>query len=252
MPVIIGGGVNKSQFEVAQFDSVPAILTFTTQALNSVLGGNTSLVEEDVRDLAGAPSGSSIEMKQMVNWGPTGEDRPPPGLYFFVRHSQIINGANKIGLCFEPGYGVYVYIKDIFFNDHAPAGVGALSLAKIVRFCLRFGLPSIGLYAAGGRLWQDIIHQPTGASMGRWMGYYFWARCGFDMELLPHDSDLFSEFRYPANLAGCARVSQVLKEAGGVDWWRVCGSGSFMGFDTSSDKSQSIARLEAYLAEKGI
>ena len=44
----------------------------------------------------------------------------------------------------------------------------------------------------------------------------------------------------------------MLKEQGGKEWWKVCGNGSFMEFDSSSPITDSVVALESYLAEKGV
>jgi hypothetical protein len=248
LPVILTAAKPKSNFEVTHFDNQPAFLNFTAQAFSTALGGATSLSDEDIRNLAGAPSGSKIDMHLVTQWSDTGDDRPSPGLYLSVTHPQIIDGCNLIGLCHVPGVGYHVYIKDVFFNDYAAPGVGGLACARVVRFCLATGVREIRLLAAGGRTWPDI---PNGQGK-RWLGYYFWARCGFDMDLLSDDVRLGGEFRYPSTLSGCIRVSQLLQANGGVDWWKVCGTGNFMAFDSSSEKSASVYTLEAYLAQKGL
>jgi hypothetical protein len=249
MPVLVSGSTSKSQFESTHFDLLPATLNFQVAAANALLGG--TLTDEDIRDVAGAPSGSTVDVQDVSRWGPTGEDRPPPGLYFLTSHPQFIDGSNAIGICLDPALGYFVYIKDVFFNDAAPSGMGAVALAKVVRFCLRNGIVGIGLYGAGGRRWINI--QKGSVDTGkRWIGYYFWARCGFDMQLLAQDLTLITEFRHPSHLSSCRRVSDVLQDPDGPQWWQTCGSGHFMTFDTSSSTSRSVVTLEAYMALKGV
>jgi hypothetical protein len=252
MPVILGGGVVKSRMERQEFDSTPAIFSnFTASAFNALLGGASNLSDEDIRELAGAPSGSSVEMHDVKVWGPTGVDRPPPGLYLYTRHPHIIDRANVVGICHDPAIGYFVYIKDVFYNDRAAAGVGAVTLARIVRFCLRYSVRGIALYGAGGRTWQTQTN-PANNKAFRWVGYYFWPRCGFDAELQPADRPLLQYFAHPSHLSGCARISDVLQGKEGPEWWRVCGDGSFMAFDSSGTASPSVTALEGYLAAKGL
>lgn len=251
MPVVLKN--NKSAFEQEHFDRHPAVVDFPLQHLQQHLNQPVCFDDNDIRNLAGAPCGSRIACKYVASWSDSGDDRPKPGLYFLVRHPAIINGNNAIGLCWGgPGIGYTIYIKDVFFNGQAAAGIGPLALAKIVRFCLQFDIRKIELLAAGGRTWPDI-RNAGGVSLGRWAGYYFWARCGFDMPLQAQDRSLFQYFqRHPAHLINCTNVRDVIKEISGREWWKVCGTGCFMEFDCTTPRTASVQMLEAYLAEKGI
>lgn len=236
----------KSLHEQQQFDSSPAVINHKTgaQSISAILNQPNPFSDDDIRELAGAPAHGIIDYQDVPAWGNTGYDQPLPGLYFFSKHSVYITGVNRIGLCFTPPLGYVAYIKDVFFNKQAPIGMCAIMLARIVRFCLRFNITRIRLLAAGGREWET---QP----FGRWGGYYAWARLGFDMNLLPPDLLLATHFPYfPSHLSGCGTVQEVVQNEEGRDWWKMCGTGDFMEFD-SSPASPALATLDAYLGTKG-
>ncbi|MBB5542832.1 hypothetical protein A8H39_05350 [Paraburkholderia fungorum] len=252
MPVVIPSNAAKSQFEQTNFDTSPAL----TPNAKAAMLGNPGIFPtvSDVLDLAGAPTGSTVDAQLMRNWGYQGADKPPPGLYFFVSHPTWITGQNIIGIVNDNG-GYAIYIKDVAFNDAAPPNMGAILTAKIARFCMRRKIRRIQLLAAGGRFWPDE----------RWLGYYAWARYGFDMDLskaMEDDygnpepftcaSDLAPFFPCrPADLANCRTVQDVLQAKHGKEWWKICGNGWFMDFDCSPIRA-SVAALESYCKEKNI
>ncbi|UZU14155.1 hypothetical protein [Burkholderia pseudomallei] len=258
MPVILTNQTGKSMFEQAYFDASPTLTSNATQFLQA----NSQLFAAslaDIQDLAGAPSGSEIDIAVVPAWGKTGADRPPPGLYFSVTHPTFIASKNVIGLVNDRGR-LGIYVKDVDLTDKAPTGMGALIVAKMVRFALRQGAANIRLLAAGGRYW------PPKGNGAEWSGYYAWARYGFNMSMaqpLEHpagtpiagteNAALTPFFPHrPPNLANCGTVQDVLKENGGKDWWKSCGNGWFMEFDCSSATSASVAALEDFCKEKSI
>jgi len=256
MPVIINN--NKSLFELTNFDSKPATIDHQGQTITPPTTQAAGILSDsDIRDLAGAPAESTVtycNVQNITYWGALGDDRPPLGLYLFVEHSTWIGRRNAIGLIWTTS-GYEIYIKDVDFNDSAPKGLAGIMLAKIVRFCLKYKIQKINLFAAGGRSWEDM--DPSSSPPGRWGGYYVWARCGFDMPLsswpYDKDTDLFPFFQnYPANLASCTSVQSVIEKPGGLDWWRACGNGWFMSFDCSGPTTPSMSTLEAYLKEKSL
>ena len=256
MPVILSNQVGKSSFEQAYFDTssrlTPAAIQFL-QANSTLFSGSLA----DIQHLTGAPTGSEIDIRFKPVWGNTGADRPPPGLYFFVTHPTFIDGENVIGLVNDNGR-LGIYIKDVNLTDQAPSGMGALIVAKIVRFALRRGAAKIRLLAAGGRYW------PPKGNGSEWVGYYSWARYGFNMPMSQaiedpagtpiagtENSALAPFFPVrPPNLPNCATVQDVLEVTGGKDWWKFCGNGWFMEFDCSTAASASIAALEDFCKEK--
>jgi len=258
MPVILSNQVNKSKFEQVYFDASPSLTAAATQFLQANSGLFAASMAE-IRDLTGAPTGSEIDVQFKTQWGNTGADRPPPGLYFFVTHPTFIDRENVIGLVNDNGQ-LGIYIKDVNLTDRAPSGMGALIVAKIVRFALQRGAAKIRLLAAGGRYW------PPKGNGAEWLGYYAWARYGFNMAMsqtledpagtpLPGTENAalvpFFPVR-PPNLTNCTTVQDVLKETGGKDWWKFCGNGWFMEFDCSSATSASVTALEDFCKEKSI
>lgn len=147
----------KSTFEKNYFDSAPATIVHRGVDIDQYLGVSVPLSDDDIRNVCGAPSGSRISYDLVTRWGNTGADRPPAGIYFKVEHQTFIQGENCIGICFvAPSNQLLIYIKDIHFSAAAPAGMAAILVARIARFCLRFGISKIRLLAAGGRLWPNM------------------------------------------------------------------------------------------------
>lgn len=256
MPVILLNN-NKSAFESQYFDALPLAVVQHLGAPPTSLKGNGTLSDDDIRNLTGAPSGSVIAY-DMKAARVAGVDLPPAGLYFTVRHPPLIGGWHEIGLCRVPS-GHMVYLKDIHIPSTAPAGMGRVILARIARFCIQNGISTIQLMAAGGRTWPHMnAHNVPPAKPLRWWGHYVWARCGFDMLLASSpsalaDRALRQQFSYyPGLLASCATVSDVVSKDGGADWWKICGDGWFMAFDSSTANSKSVITLEAYLGERSL
>ncbi|MDY7779530.1 hypothetical protein [Burkholderia pseudomallei] len=256
MPVILNNN-KKSTFEDTYFDKNPAVIHHQNQLLASPNGPkHPPLSDAEIRDLAGAPGGSSVTYRNVKKWPSSSDDKPPPGLYLTITHPTWISNKNVIGLIWD-GSDYEIYIKDVDFSDTAPKGLAGVMLAKIVRFCLNYKIRAIRLLAAGGRSWAD--RAPSATPPTRWGGYYVWARCGFDMDLADNpdqsdlDSKLFPYFlRHPANLKACQTVQDVIRLNGGPDWWRACGNGWFMAFDCSNVNTSSVLTLEAYLKEKSL
>ena len=250
MPVILPNQHARSSFERDHFDLSPARLTFAPSEVDKFVGSQGSFSRDDILLLSGAPCGATVRIGEKKVWVGTGDDRPLPGLYFFTAHSSFIKGENAIGLCYTHGVGYSIYIKDVFFTSGAPEGLAAAAFARIVRLCLDKGIPKISLFAAGGRLWPSTVNE--NGQPARWGGYYFWARCGFNMPLEPEDIIFKKEFLHPFYLSACNDVRAVIQDKSGIEWWKVCGNGSFMDFDCSSATTASVLALEQYLHEKGI
>jgi hypothetical protein len=250
MPVILSNQQARSNFERDNFDLTPAHLNFSPADVNKFVAASGTFSADDILLLSGAPCGATVHIREVKKWSSTGDDRPLPGLYFFTAHSSFIKGENAIGLCYTPGFGYSIYIKDVFFTSTAPAGLAAAAFARIVRLCLAKGIAKITLFAAGGRLWPSTVDE-NGKSV-RWGGYYFWARCGFNMQLEPEDVVLKQYFKHPGYLSACNDVRGVIRDKTGIEWWKVCGNGNFMNFDCSSGSTASVLALEQYLHEKRI
>jgi hypothetical protein len=241
----------QTAFELQHFNALKVSVKHTAASISSLkaeLGFMPS--DEEICQITGAPSGATVTYKKVPEWRSwqVGEDAPPPGLYFNIEHPTLIEGRAVVGLC-NYGYarGMGVYLKDINLYKSAPVGMATTMLKRIARFCLENDIPRINLMAAGGRDWPD---RTDGT---RWGGYYAWPRMGFDMNLLKADLLLLAGFpNHPKHLRTCRNVQDVLKRNGGLEWWKVCGSGYFMEFDCSSDATVSVTTLVSYLTEKGL
>lgn len=151
----------------------------------------------------------------------------------------FIRGTNTIELRRDAD-GFYLYLEYVWYDDSAPSGFGAVAFLKMAEEAAKIGLTRIELLAGGG----------TGVKQGEWaeayVGYYAWARFGFDAELWPVTLDLLKDV---PELAGCTMVSEVMERNPG--WWRKNGDGCDMVFDLA-EGSHSWQILLKYLTVKGL
>ena len=239
----------KKLFEGVNFQKIK----YPCQTLAEQLGQKIS--DSEIMRLLGVPFNSVITGQVKTSWPNLGADKPASGFYFNVEHPYF--ELFEVGFCQYPNH-FGLYLKDIKINhDKAPPGFGGRCIGRMVRQCLRQGVHKLNLLAAGGRLWP-----PRNNAGDRWAGYNAWARMGFDMDLeSPQikagfgqnpNTILMSQFPcYPADIANCITVQDILAIEGGAEWWRTCGTGWHMEFDCSSSQSKSVLLLENYLTSKG-
>lgn len=165
-------------------------------------------------------------------------DEAPPGLYFTIVNSRLIQhpGKNRLGFYADPGGGTDLFIDglhiDQYFlnkrNTPPMLGTVAFTLCAITAHLAR--LSHISLVAAGGRGFS-----------ARHIGYRVWPKLGFDAPLEP------DEIARAPHLAHCTTVQDVL--ATDATWWDTHGSQRLMTFDLFA-ASTSWKKLLAYVDAK--
>lgn len=235
-------------FEKQHFDRTSSQVHPHTVDFVSLIG--FALSDDEVLQLAGAPTGSTVSVSHKPSWAEPYEV-PPPGVFFEIDNPTYIRSHNVVGVfVVDPDIPTYgLYLKMIDFHPTAPRRLAARMLAVMLRQARRIaGLSIFRLLAAGGRSWLDYDPQ-----IGeRWGGYYAWPRYGFDMPLMPETQNMHQHFSYyPASLSTCRTVRDVLSLKGGSEYWRVVGDGNVMEFDTSPS-SASVQTLDKVLGEAGI
>ena len=162
----------------------------------------------------------------------------PPGLYFTIVNSHVIQSPhkNRLGIYRDQRGGVDLFIDglhvDHYFLDErqTPPALGTVAFALCAITAYLAGLSQVSLVAAGGRGFD-----------GRYVGYKIWPKLGFDAPLER------SEVSHIANLAHCNSVQDVLA----VDpiWWESHGTQRLMTFDLAAD-SISWRKLLPYIGRK--
>lgn len=118
-------------------------------------------------------------------------------------------------------------------HDYAPPQTGLTSLIRQVWGARALGVKRIVTFAAGDY-----------ASKDEWIGYYVWPRLGFQAELSPLEQETL-----PPPLQGAKTVGDLLRRAGGQEYWFRWGFGRAMIFPLDA-RSAAIKTLILYWREK--
>lgn len=214
---------------------------------------------EDIFELCAVPRNSEVEVKLVTDWEGKLEDPAelvPAGLHITVRAAGVINTTNEF-VIYKRGdvedAELWLYLKLIDFGSGAPKGVGKELVRRIASAARRLDFVGLRLQAAGGRNWE-----PRNVDTGeRWGGYYVWAKCGFDGSLTEEDEtgrgfrDIVKYFPHvPGKLSKCTTVLQVAELDNGLDWWKLCGDGSYMTFMVQELNGPSWRRLDPSLEDE--
>jgi len=150
------------------------------------------------------------------------------GLLADIKHPEIELQQRRI---FRNAQGE-LEVNNLYFEKKSGArrGVGIESFLAQVNGATSLGVKRINTFAAGRNKPHALI------------GYYVWARFGFDAPL--DEADLR---RLPRKYAQ-ARTLNDLMLLGGHKWWKRHGTERNMSFDLRPDSS-SMRVLTAYLAE---
>lgn len=123
-------------------------------------------------------------------------------------------------------------VLDDLYLETTGTGKGTKILNQMVENGRKQGFKKISL-VAGGK-----------AGEGKMVGYYVWARLGFDAELLPLHKEEAKKAGFDVK-----KVSDLMKTPEGRKYWKDNGSSLEMEFDLS-DNSYSMNTLTAYTAKK--
>lgn len=167
-----------------------------------------------------------------------GSDEAPPGLYFTIANTHLIQHPNKnrFGLYADLAGGTDLFIDGLhvdryILNEHnSPPTLGTISFALCAIMAHLAGLSHISLIAAGGHGFNQ-----------RYIGYRVWPKLGFNAPLVPN------EVTQTPHLAHCRSVQDVL--AIDAVWWDNYGSQRLMTFDLSA-YSVSWGKLLPYVNSK--
>lgn len=178
---------------------------------------------------------SRVHQQAQYSLGP---DEAPPGLYFTIANSHLIQHPNKnrLGLYATPNGGTDLFIDGLHvdhytLNEHnAPPTLGTISFALCAIMGHLAGLSHISLVAAGGRGFDQ-----------RYIGYRVWPRLGFNAPLTQ------GEAAQVPHLAHCRTVQDIL--ATDAAWWDNHGSQRLMTFDLTAN-STSWKKLLLYIDRK--
>jgi len=166
-------------------------------------------------------------------------DDAPPGLYFTIINSRVLEGRhkNRLGVFRRADEAaIDLFIEDMHIDHYclnerrAPRTLGTLAFALCAITAHLSGMGRITLVAADGQ-----------GSSGRYVGAKVWPKLGFDAPLLPGETDA------APHLAGCATVQDVMAQD--EAWWAEHGSQRRMAFDLASN-SISWRKLLAYAGRK--
>jgi hypothetical protein len=219
------------------------------ESANGPLLERWGLTKDDVIGLCAVPNDASVQLKSKVRWTktevPDGE-QVPIGLHVRVTQQELFAEPSEFVIFREPNECRSLYYKLVIARAEPLSdpgfllkGMGGEMIQRSVSTAQRLGFGRIRMLAAGGRTWPDR-DEVTG---NRWFGYLAWPRYGFNMPLLDSDKGLFRHFEhFPRELSTCNTVLALLSLAGGSDYWKVCGSGSYMEFDLR-EGSESAVKL---------
>ncbi|MBV6803981.1 hypothetical protein KWH03_20330 [Xanthomonas campestris pv. lawsoniae] len=235
------------EYQSEHFDCSTCVVEGLGQEVVDALGCG---IENDLLiGLIGAPTKSKIRVVVKWEWSeeeiPDGED-VPPGILFLVENDKYFDEPAEV-VVFLDGLRdkIGVYLKLIVFKDDpALKGLAGHMIHVMAEAALKIpGTSRLKLWAAGGLLWDDM-------SPGvRWGGYFAWPKYGFDCIVPSPTRALFAHFPYyPAGLASCLKVSDVLSLVGGRDFWKIAGEGSYMNFDLAKN-SKSRETLGKFLQD---
>jgi len=147
-------------------------------------------------------------------------DEAPPGLYFTIINSRLIENQhkNRLGVFQRDNAVIDLFIEDMHIDHyylnarHAPPTLGSLAFALCAITAHLAGMGRITLIAADGR--------------GRHAGYVgvkVWPKFGFDAPLLP------GETANAPHLTNCTTVQDII--ALDEPWWMAHGTQRRMVFD---------------------
>lgn len=212
-------------------DEVPAAVQIRPAIDSQVLD------DWQLQDLCMCPVGGTVTTAASATSG-----------YFQIngKHPTLIKRGrkNEARIQQDPGGFHYLWIEWVMFDDTAPMGIGPCALLRAAEAAARLGLREIRLTAGGGHgqklaLKGKVWNEPM-------IGYYVWARFGFDAPLEPV---MLQETVKHSNLAHCQSVLDIIDAD--PTWWNDHGDGCEMTFDLS-ENSRSWQTLQHYLQQKGL
>uniref|UniRef100_UPI0033401F9F hypothetical protein n=1 Tax=Castellaniella defragrans TaxID=75697 RepID=UPI0033401F9F len=165
-------------------------------------------------------------------------DEAPPGLYFTIINSRLIESRhkNRLGVFQRADAAIDLFIEDMHIDHYylkerqTPPNLGTLAFTLCAIMAHLAGMGRITLVAADGQ-----------GSNARYVGAKVWPKLGFDASLLS------GETAGVPHLAGCMTVQDVM--ARDPAWWAEYGTQRWMAFDLRAH-SISWQKLIPYISRK--
>jgi hypothetical protein len=193
-------------------------LKSTRESIESVIGQKVS--DSEIAGLVGAIDNSTVEISEYAN----------NTFLAQIKHKYILEQVRIFG---KANSGV-LYLKNEVFQTHpdSPKKIGLVSLAREIHQAKKLDFAYIRTFASGKTGDENI-------------GYYVWARFGFNAPLTAKEK---------AKLPDMLKTANDLNDLfllGGKFWWWQNGTGRDMIFELDESKT-SYQIWQAYLQEKGV
>lgn len=180
--------------------------------------------DEELAQLAGALDGATVEVsvRRQKGWLYLAVDDPARFERYETSVRQDADGS------------LFAYLHHVdTVAGQSGRGHGVRAFLQQVKGARQLGLKRFELFAAGQAGAADEI------------GYYVWARFGFDARLRAEE-----QAALPLSLQGSTTLNQLILN-GGERWWKRSGNARSMSFDLA-DESAMMRVFRSYLREKGI
>lgn len=196
---------------------------------------NRQMTREQWGQLVGAQPGSRVHVyKRGIREIEIAIEHPDYSARRLVRESEIINSEFDV------------------HPEKQGQGIGVRVLSQQVKAATQLNFQRISAMAVGiGAALRDESENPP-------IGYYVWARLGFDARIAPlmrrrlrdgTEKERATVADFHSNFPDVKWISEMMLTKKRRDWWKKFG-GEFEGTFNLRRRSKSPAVLEAYLAEK--
>lgn len=188
------------------------------KAIDKIIG--KTLSDSELSMLVGAIDDSNVEFSEYAQ----------NTLIAQIKHKHILEQVRLFGKTKTD----VLYLKNEVFQTHpeSPKKIGLISLAREIYQAKNLGFSYIRTFASGKKGEESI-------------GYYVWARFGFNAPLTTKEKAKLPDFLKSAN-----DLNDIFL-LGGKFWWLQNGTGRDMIFELSENKT-SYQIWQAYLQEKGV
>jgi hypothetical protein len=188
------------------------------------------VTEGELSALAGAPSGSRVEI----------EAKGQHKFEIYVEHPALREMTRIVE---KEADGKLVVTNEIFRirEEHQGGKMGLNAFAREVEQAQKLGVDRI---ETGATRHRHDLDPATGKE--KYAGYYVWPRFGYDGALA--DATLQELAAGPDSLRGATRVSELMATPEGRSWWKENGRTIDITFDVKKG-SHSLAVLDNYLNE---
>lgn len=190
----------------------------TRESIENVIGQRVS--DSEIARLVGAIDTSTVEISEYAN----------KTFLAQIKHKHILEQVRIFGKT----SGNVLYLKNEVFQTQpdSPKKIGLVSLAREIYQAKKFNFAYIRTFASGKKGDENI-------------GFYVWARFGFNAPLTTKEKAKLPDFLKTAN-----DLNDIFL-LGGKFWWWQNGTGRDMIFELDESK-KAYQIWQAYLQEKGV